>query len=127
MTLNEKRVSSNRHFITCRKISKREEAEKEVKSKCFLFCCTGSPHQKREEIEGPLEKYPKRLLTKIVLNKIAKVVIIVLFVGFIGVSIYGALSFEEDFNLKDLVTRIHTSTRIMRFRRLCMPNQAPFL
>ncbi|XP_052068925.1 patched domain-containing protein 3-like [Mytilus californianus] len=104
MTINEDRIKQNRHYFTCQKIKSKDAMQKSGQSKADIFCCSGSPHKDRNEVEGPIEKYPKKFVTKVVLFTPAKIIILLLFAGFVAVSIYGAVHFEQDFNRKDLVT-----------------------
>ncbi|VDI43157.1 Hypothetical predicted protein [Mytilus galloprovincialis] len=105
MTINEKRIEQNRHFFTCQKIKSKEDMKKKASnSRADIFCCSGSPNKHRGEVEGPIEKYPKMLVTKIVQFTTAKIVILLFFAGFVAVSIYGAVHFKQDFNRRDLVT-----------------------
>ncbi|CAC5403267.1 unnamed protein product [Mytilus coruscus] len=104
MTLNEKRVSQNRHFFTCRRVKTKNTMMREEKSKALILCCSGSPSKHRDEVEGPLEKYPKKLLKIILRFTPSKIIILILFAGFVGISIYGAVHFKEGLDLKDLVS-----------------------
>jgi predicted RND superfamily exporter protein len=103
MTINEKRVSDNRHFWTCLKVESKEQLIIDGASTCKVLCCSGSPHKHRNEIEGPIEKYPKRLVKRVVLFKPTQIVICVLFVIYLGFSIWGATGFKEGLDIRDLV------------------------
>lgn len=65
--------------------------------------CSGSRPKKREDIEGPLEKYPQKFISKLVLTRPSKVVIIVVFLNYVGISIWGAIHFEQGLVLNALV------------------------
>lgn len=103
MTINEHRVSQNRHFFTCRITKSKEEMKEAKNSKIAILCCAGSPHKHRDEVEGPIEKYPKKAIKKIVLFTPAKFIILLLFASFVAISIYGTVNFKEGFDLKDIV------------------------
>ena len=103
MTINEKRVSKNLHFWTCLKVESKEQLRSKGASTCKVLCCSGSPHKNRDEIEGPIEKYPKRLVKRVVLSKRTQIVICVLFVIYLGFSIWGTTGFKEDLDIRDLV------------------------
>ncbi|CAG2233387.1 unnamed protein product [Mytilus edulis] len=77
--------------------------EASMQTKCKIFCCAGSPHKSRDEIEGPIEKYPKRLVKRIVLFKPTQIVICVLFAVYIGFSVWGTTGFQEGLDIRDLV------------------------
>jgi len=103
MTINEKRVSKNRHFWTCLKVESKDQLRSDGASTCKVLCCSGSPHKHRDEIEGPIEKYPKRLVKRVVLFKPTQIVICVLFVIYLGFSIWGTTGFKEGLDIRDLV------------------------
>ncbi|CAC5415526.1 unnamed protein product [Mytilus coruscus] len=103
MTINEKRVSKNIHFCTCMPTKTRTDMEAAGQSKCKIFCCAGSPHKTRDEIEGPIEKYPKRLVKRIVLFKPTQIIICILFAVYLGFSVWGTTGFQEGLDIRDLV------------------------
>ncbi|VDI80304.1 Hypothetical predicted protein [Mytilus galloprovincialis] len=79
--------------------------KEEGKSKARIMCCGGEPRTKREEVEGPIEKYPKRVLKQIVSNTPSKVIIIVLFLAYLGVASWGASNFRDELDLRNLVSK----------------------
>lgn len=103
MTINEQRVSKNRHFCTCLKVESKEQLRFSEASKWKVLCCSGSPHKHKDEMEGPIEKYPKKLVKRVVLFKPTQVVICALFVLYLGLSIWGTASFTNDLYIEDLV------------------------
>ncbi|CAG2238616.1 unnamed protein product [Mytilus edulis] len=104
MAINESRVTKQLHWFTCCKTKTHEALKAEGKSKMFVLFCGGAARQKREEVEGPIEKYPKVLLKKAVLSGPTRIVIIILFLGYLGVSAWGARNFREDLDLRNLVS-----------------------
>lgn len=104
MTINEQRVSKELHWFTCYKTESRDTLKEYGKSKAWVMCCGGAPRTAREEVEGPIEKYPKLVINKIVSNKPAKVIIIVLFLAYLAVSSWRASKFREDLDLRNLVS-----------------------
>ena len=48
-----------------------------------ILCCTGSPHKPREELEGHLEKYPKKVIKGIILYRSTKIIILFLLTIFL--------------------------------------------
>ncbi len=103
MTINEKRVSNNLHCWTCKKVKQKEDMIQSNASKFCIICCSGAPHKSRDDIEGPIEKYPKRLIKKIVLFKPAQVFILIIFTVYLGISIWGTTSFKEGLDIRNLV------------------------
>lgn len=103
MVIHEQRIQSQRHAIVCIPVQIREKSAQDGKTACYLRCCTGSPPTKRQDIESPLEKYPKIAIQKIVQLKPMKVVILVLFAAYLGISIWGATNLEQGLLLHNLV------------------------
>ena len=103
MTINVKRVSKNLHFWTCLKVESKEQLRSKGASTCKVLCCSGSPHKNRDEIEVPIDKYPKRLVKRVVLYKPTQLVICVIFVIYLGFSLWGTTGFKEDLDIRDLV------------------------
>ncbi|XP_063446692.1 patched domain-containing protein 3-like [Mytilus trossulus] len=106
MVIHERRVSGSRHACTCQVIS---HSKKEGRSNCLQgqphsCMCTGSIPTKRSEVEGPFEKYPPKIISRLVLQKPIKVIILVGFAVYLGISIWGATKFEQGLTLNDLVT-----------------------
>ena len=109
MTINEQRVSKNRHFCTCLKVEPKDQLRSNGASKWKVFCCSGSPHKHRDEMESPIEKYPKRLVKQVVLFKPTQIVICVLFMLYLGLSIWGTAGFRDDLYLEDLADSDYNS------------------
>lgn len=103
MTVNEIRVSKNMHFCTCKKTQSSVQMEKDGKSRCCIAFCSGEPKVQRGLIEGPLERVSKNLLKKTVLKPTTQIFIGVLFVIYIGFSIWGVSRFKEGLNFRDLL------------------------
>ena len=62
------------------------------KSRCFIQCFAGHQPKSRENVESPLEKYPKKVISLILRYKPGKVSVAVVFLAYIVSSIYGALN-----------------------------------
>ena len=103
MTVNEIRVSRSKHCCTCTLTQSSAQMEKDGKTECYIYFCSGERKLKRGEIEGPIEKNSKKFLKKIVLNLPAQVFICVIFIIYLGFSIFGVLQFKEDLDFRDLV------------------------
>ncbi|KAJ8315263.1 hypothetical protein KUTeg_007413 [Tegillarca granosa] len=105
LVIHERRSEKGRSCVTCQKVKPREDLRTEGKSQCFVFCCGGSPAKNRSDVDNPLEKYPLRVLKKIVVNKLLKVIILILFFAYLGVSIWGTINLKQGLDLKDLVSK----------------------
>ncbi|WAR27804.1 PTHD3-like protein [Mya arenaria] len=103
LTLNERRVDANRHFFTCRRVKTEQSLEVERKSRSYIICCSGSPPSNREEAESLLDKFPRWLFPKIVLKLPFKIVIILLFLGYLAAGIYGCVHLKQGLEFTQLV------------------------
>ena len=103
MAINERRVNGNRHFLTCRKTKSKEELKEEGKSRKYVFCCGGTPPTSREESESFLDKFPRWLFPNIVLRTPLKIIILVLFAGYLAASIYGCVRLRQGIEYRQLV------------------------
>ncbi|XP_069131976.1 patched domain-containing protein 3-like [Argopecten irradians] len=104
MVLHERRVAQNRHCLTCVPLMTGEESRKANKPTAHTYCCTGRPPKSREEYESVFEKFPRLFLPKTVLFKPAKIGILVTYIIYIAISIWGACNLEEGLKLKNLVS-----------------------
>jgi predicted RND superfamily exporter protein len=104
ITINEQRTKANRHYcFSCRIVNPRNQYED--KSKCFLMCVPGSPPEGRLDVESPMEKYPKKIILLILNHAIGKVVITLLFLAYLGSSIYGCINLQQGLQLFNLVSK----------------------
>lgn len=101
MTLHEQRIAENKHCCTYKKVNNGRYNKSTIKT-CM---CYGSIPTKREDIEGPLEKYPHKLISKFVTIKPLKVVIIIIFIAFVSISLWGSVQFDQGLDLKLLVPK----------------------
>ncbi|XP_033751243.1 patched domain-containing protein 3-like [Pecten maximus] len=104
MVLHERRVAQNRHCLTCIPLMTGEESRKANKSKTHLYCCTGRPPKSRKEYESVFEKFPRLFLPKTVLFKPAKFGVLITYIIYLAISIWGACNLEEGLKLKNLVS-----------------------
>lgn len=103
LTINERRAEQNRHFLTCRRVKPKEVLTIEGKSKSYAICCGGSPPRNRNDAESLLDKFPRWLFPKIVLKLPFKIIIIVLFLGYLAAGIYGCVHLKQGLDLSQLV------------------------
>ncbi|KAK3605252.1 hypothetical protein CHS0354_037652 [Potamilus streckersoni] len=104
LALHEKRVDTNRHFMTCLPVGTKDEGNYQEKSRIYKLCCTGSPPKSRTEAESFLDKFPGWFIPKLVLKLPLKILILVIFAGYLAVSIYGITIIEQGLELKHLVS-----------------------
>lgn len=104
VTINERRVAENRHFMTCKRIEDKASARAEGRSKRHLICCAGRAPVNREEAESCVDKFPRWLIPKIVLNWPCKIVILILFTLYVAASVYGCINLKEGMLFTQLVS-----------------------
>ncbi|XP_048779158.1 patched domain-containing protein 3-like [Ostrea edulis] len=103
IVLNERRIKTNRHCVACCLPTKDKESLREDgKTGCLLYACAGYPPNDRSDVDSPLERYPKKLIKKIISHLTLKIIIIVLFVIYFGFSVYGAVHLEQGLSLQNL-------------------------
>lgn len=102
IAINEKRAEENRHYATCFKINEPAE-ETGNKSKCYMVCCTGRKPNNQSESESFLDKFPRWLIPKLTIPIPGKIIILIAFVVYLSVSIWGITNMEQGLDLKNLV------------------------
>ncbi|XP_062588601.1 patched domain-containing protein 3-like [Saccostrea cucullata] len=101
--INEKRTMEKRHFCLCSKVVKPREEYAES-SECFLKCIAGSIPITRSDVESPLEKYPKKLILFILNGIWGKISIVLVFLTYLGFSIYGCIHLQQGLQLFNLAS-----------------------
>ncbi|XP_056011580.1 patched domain-containing protein 3-like isoform X2 [Ostrea edulis] len=105
IVIHERRIKGNRHCMACCVTTKEKESLREDgKTGCLLYACAGYPPKDRRDVDSPLERYPKKLIQKIVSYLALKIIIIVIFTIYFGLSVYGAIHLEQGLSLPNLVT-----------------------
>ncbi|XP_062587890.1 patched domain-containing protein 3-like [Saccostrea cucullata] len=100
--LNEKRTRQKRHFLSCMKIKSSNEVSK---ASLHKYCCTGDIPENRGDVESALEKYPKLFVIRFLLKPIlGKIMIVIVFMAYIGASVYGAINLKQGLSLYNLVS-----------------------
>lgn len=102
MCLNEKRTLQRRHFLCCMKVDER----KNMSNSCLRrYFCAGFIPKRREELESDLEKYPKQFIICVFLKHyLAKLFIFVLFIAYLGFSVFGTVQLQQGLSLYNLVS-----------------------
>lgn len=95
LAINERRVADSRHFLTCRPIKPKDELRKDKRSAQYTLCCGGTPPTNRTEAESFLDKFPRWIIPKLVLNLPVKIVIVVLFIAYLAAGIYGCINMKQ--------------------------------
>lgn len=102
MYLNEKRTLQRRHFLCCIKIDENKDM---TNSSLRRYFCAGFIPKRREELESDLEKYPKQFIICVVLKHyLGKLFIFVLFIAYLGFSLFGTVQLQQGLSLYNLVS-----------------------
>ncbi|KAH9515398.1 hypothetical protein Btru_014364, partial [Bulinus truncatus] len=104
LTYHGRRVYSKRHTFTFKKVDKsRAELSNEGNTCCYAYLCGGAIPESPNDDQSVCEKAPKYFLTNFVLFKPVRLIIVILFVCYLGVSIWGCTKLRQGLELKDLV------------------------
>nr|KAG5702436.1 hypothetical protein BaRGS_027523 [Batillaria attramentaria] len=103
LTFHGRRVYSSRHFATCLATESRDELSEQGRSTCYAVCCGGSIPQEERADESICEKVPRLCLPKIILFNVVRVIIILLFLGYLAAAIYGVINLKQGLILQSLV------------------------
>ena len=102
ITINEQRYEQNRHSATCRPVKSEEQCRQEGRSPCYTCCCSGRKPKNQSETESLLDRLPRWLIPRIVLKWPLKIIILLVFAGYLGASVYGITELKEGLELKNL-------------------------
>ena len=103
MTINENRINDNRHFLTCRKTNQKKRMDDDEKSTCCVWMRSGDQTSSREKTESYIDKLPRWLIPKIVLRTPLKIIIMILFAGYLAAAIYGCIQLKQGITFNQLV------------------------
>ncbi|KAJ8322388.1 hypothetical protein KUTeg_000859 [Tegillarca granosa] len=104
MTLNEKRVVNHRHCVTCLKVPTFDELRQKGSSGLKIFFCSGDIPNSREEIESKCDRVPNSIFPKLVLYFPCKILIIFLFLTYLGFAIWGSTQLKQGLVISNLVS-----------------------
>ncbi|KAK3100527.1 hypothetical protein FSP39_021363 [Pinctada imbricata] len=104
IVINERRVEENRHFFCCIKRLKAKDEDTDTRSRRSILCCSGHLPQKRDEFDGPLEKFPKIVIKALIRRLPCRIIIFIFFMGYLGLSIYGVVNLKQGLELRNLAT-----------------------
>ncbi|XP_071113742.1 patched domain-containing protein 3-like [Haliotis cracherodii] len=108
------RVENSRHCVTCQPVLTEEELKE--KSCMFRCSCSGKPPRDRED--SLLERLPPLILNKYLLTIGGKVLTILMFLTYVGVSLWGVTKLEQGLFLENLVppTSYYSSYSINNYK-----------
>ncbi|KAI5608846.1 patched domain-containing protein 3-like [Silurus asotus] len=101
LALNGKREESNRHWLTCLKVP---EESLPGSSKAHVACCIGGSynHETGTEEEHLMELFFRKFYGPFLTTGPAKTTVVLLYVSYISISIYGCTTIKEGIDLKNL-------------------------
>ncbi|XP_056012125.1 patched domain-containing protein 3-like [Ostrea edulis] len=102
--LNEGRTKEKRHFCLCWK-EVQPDNHYIGHSKCFTRCTAGHPPETREDVESPMEKYPKNIMLFMLSSLWGKVLITISFMTYLAAAIYGCFHLEQGLQLYNLAAK----------------------
>ncbi|XP_055884884.1 patched domain-containing protein 3-like isoform X1 [Biomphalaria glabrata] len=103
LTYHGRRVYSGLHTVTCKKVESRATLKNEGNGCVYAYMCGGSIPEGPNDDQSVCEKAPKFLLTNFVLFKPIRIIILIFFAIYLGVSIWGCTKLEQGLELKHLV------------------------
>ncbi|XP_062568477.1 uncharacterized protein LOC134230660 [Saccostrea cucullata] len=104
MVINERRADKSRHAFTCLKTKSKEELKEEGRSTLYQCCCAGRPADTPEDYSNFIQKYPTKFCQFLVGNFVGKIFILLVFITYLGFSIYGCLNLKQGLELQNLVS-----------------------
>ncbi|KAI4884097.1 hypothetical protein NFI96_020421, partial [Prochilodus magdalenae] len=101
LALNGKREQGNRHWLTCMKVP--EDSPPEA-SKVYIACCLGGAYNRDTgtEEEHPMHEFFREHYGPFLTTRWAKASVMVLYVVYVSISIYGCTTIREGLDLKNL-------------------------
>ncbi|XP_016366557.1 patched domain-containing protein 3-like [Sinocyclocheilus rhinocerous] len=96
LAFNGRREKGNRHWLTCMRVP---EATGDAKG-----CCVGGAYDKntRKEFEMPMDSFFKNYYGPFLTRVWVKVLVCLIYAGYLAVSIYGCFQIQEGLDLKHL-------------------------
>ncbi|XP_023153986.2 patched domain-containing protein 3 [Amphiprion ocellaris] len=101
MALNGQREAENKHWFTC---AKTPEDVPSRNSKVFSMCCVGGHYNRitgKEETEA-MSYIFERVYGPFLTHKLTKACVLVMYAGYLAVSIYGCCILNEGLDIKNL-------------------------
>ncbi|XP_031705716.1 patched domain-containing protein 3-like [Anarrhichthys ocellatus] len=113
LALNGRREASNRHWLTCKKVSSDHSDDY---SAVYNICCVGGDYDKNTgaEKKTPASNFFKDYYGPFLIKPCVKAVVIFLYVVYLAASIYGCLHVQQGIELYDLAS---DNSHVIRFNR----------
>ncbi|XP_073533017.1 patched domain-containing protein 3-like [Phyllobates terribilis] len=103
LALNGKREENNRHWFICKKVAENKD---DHRSPAYNMCCVGGgySHITGKETDHPMTSFSRKHYGPFLTNIWTKVLIIILYGGYLASSIYGWFQVQEGIDLRNLAT-----------------------
>ncbi|XP_068094358.1 patched domain-containing protein 3-like [Hyperolius riggenbachi] len=103
LALNGRREESNRHWFICKRMP---EEEDDSRSSFYNRCCVGGRYSKvtGKEVEHPIPNFFNKKYGPFLTNIWTKILVLILYGGYLGGSIYGCLQVQEGIDLRNMAT-----------------------
>lgn len=102
IVIHEQWINAAKHSVTCKSTKPRSQLRAEGHSACYVTCCSGEKPTSRADLESALESYPKRFFQFLVRNNVSRVIIFLIYSGYIAISVWGVTSLKQGFRFSDL-------------------------
>ncbi|XP_053571663.1 patched domain-containing protein 3-like [Bombina bombina] len=101
LALNGRREESNRHWMICTKMKDQTDSER---SSVYNACCVGGSydHVTGKEIDHPMTLFFRKYYGPFLTNIWTKIIVIILYCGYLASSIYGCFYVQEGIELRNL-------------------------
>lgn len=106
IVLHAQRVQASRHCITCLHTTSREEMEDDHKNVVQVVLCSGHAPRKAGDEGGLCRKLSRVLYTiypRFILHWITKCFVMLLFVTYVGVSVWGASQLQQGLKFQNVL------------------------
>ncbi|XP_061178078.1 patched domain-containing protein 3-like [Saccostrea echinata] len=102
IVIHQQKMDAAKHSVTCRSTKPRAQLRSEGFSACYVTCCSGEKPTSRADVESLLEIYPKRFVQFLARHNASRVVVFILYLGYIALSVWGVTSLKQGFRFSDL-------------------------
>ena len=103
LVLNAKRVQNSRHCVTCLTTKSREEMKDENRHPLHILLCAGHKPRRHGDDDNMCKKIPKSAFPKFLLHEGTKSVVILFYIVYVAVSVWGASVMNIGFSLGGVV------------------------
>lgn len=103
MVMHARRVASSRHCVTCIPTKSRQALREDGNTRLQVFFCHGQPPQKVGDEDSYCDKLPYTSLPRLLLQWPCKLLVLLLFAVYLGVSIWGASQIKIGLKLEHVI------------------------